>query len=123
MAGSSRKSRALALLLTGETVLSASRKAGVGERSIYRWLSEPAFRGELNTRQALIIEAAGASLVALAGEAVEALSIVLKHPGERGSNVKRLAALSILELILKFREELTFEERLRTLEEAIRHEK
>lgn len=122
MAGNSRKARVLSFLLSGETVSSTASLAQVGERTIYRWLAEPEFRGELRSRQAEIIERVELALVSLAEQAVRALREVLAEPGEYGHNVKRLAAVNVLELVLHYRETLSFEHRLNALENAVRNE-
>lgn len=110
MAGNGRKTKALAALLSGETVSGAARISGAGERTVFRWLSEPGFKKELESRQALILENVSGSLMALTEQAVEALEQVLHAPHEPGANSKRLAAVSILALALKVREVLKTEE-------------
>ena len=113
----------LSLLLSGETVSSAAGLAGVGERSVYRWLAEPGFRETLKSSQAQVLASVERSLVALSEQAVAALaSTCSKLHKSQAANIKRLAAVSVLELVLNFRETLSFEERLNALEMAVKNE-
>lgn len=116
-----RGKRALLLshLLAGEKLASAASFSSVAERTAYRWLSEPGFREELKRQQALIIESTSGQLLALGSQAVEALKQVLEQPQAPGANVKRLAALSVLELMLKYREALSLEHRIHALETIV----
>lgn len=101
---SSKKQIALQCLLDGNTVLESAEVSQVTERTIYRWLSEDEFRGELSKYRGLALDGVFIQLVSLGDRAVRALADVLDKPEARGSNTKRLAAVSVLELLLKFEE-------------------
>jgi len=109
-------------LLTGESVALAAKSAGVPERTAYRWLDEKGFSSVYETARKRLLETAWRKLESTALRAVDGLSDVLDYPEKRGANVKRLAALSLLELLLKIRDHVEFEARLTALE-AVNHVK
>ena len=121
MSGIGKKQRAIEILLTGESIRKAAAITGATERTLYRWLNDPEFKRELDGRQAAIIEEVQAGLIMLASKAVIALGEVLERPEQRSANVKRLAAVSILDQLLHFREYVSFEARLLRLEEEIQN--
>ena len=57
--------RALEALLREPTVRAASAASNLNERTIYRYLRDPAFRAELRARQGEILTAATAALVGM----------------------------------------------------------
>lgn len=114
------QARALEALLSSSTVREASHLAGVSERQVYRWLALPEFRAKLKAGERERIESAMRCLSSLTGEAVSALASVLAEPEQYGANIKRLAAVSIIELMLKAREQLDIDERLEALERTVR---
>ncbi len=42
-----KQDKALIALLTEPTITAAAKKAGIGERTLYRWLDDPLFAGAL----------------------------------------------------------------------------
>lgn len=119
MAGSQKKTLVISSLLSGSTIGQAAVESGVSERSIYRWLGESGFQGELEQARERFLGAVTGKLLALSEQAVMALENVLAHPEQRAGNVKRLAAVSVLELALNYRELYLFEKRLSTLEREV----
>ena len=106
-------------LLAGDTISQAAQKAGISDRQVSRWLKEPAFVNELHQAERQVLDACAWNLVSMAKGALDALKDVLEEPASRGANVKRLAAVSVLELALKYMEVLTFEERLQAVERQV----
>jgi AcrR family transcriptional regulator len=103
-------------LASGATVAQAAEKAGCSPRTVYRRLGDLSFcKAVTNLRSEMITQAAG-QLAARMGEAVETLQNLLKAESE---NVRLGAARSILEMAVRFREQLEIEERLRRLEEHL----
>ena len=73
----------------------AAKRAGLGERTIYRYLADPDFRAELHRRQDEVLTATTAALAGGMGTAVQALAGVLDDP-ECPQAVKVRAALGWL---------------------------
>jgi len=76
-------------------VRAAAKKAGLGERTIYRYLADPDFRAELHRRQDEALSAVTAALAGGMGSAVQALAGVLDDP-ECPQAVKARVALGWL---------------------------
>lgn len=112
-----RQLNALNALIEGATVTVSAEKAGVSERQLYRWL-EPgtSFSAELKRLKVEMMRLSGLRLVALAGEAVEALEETLEEPGAPGAGVRFRCAVAILELVDKYRLAEDLEDRVRNLE-------
>lgn len=110
---------ALRALLETRTVAEAAERCAVTERTVYNYLSEPAFRQELNRREGLRIFQTTQGLLGLNEEAVEALASLLKNPYQRGATNLRLTAQAILNTTVKLRELWTVEHRLEKLEESV----
>jgi hypothetical protein len=113
-----RQIEAINYLLSGETITDTAQLVGVGRRTLHRWLDDPAFKAELTAKEAEILENVTRKLLRLAGHAVDALGNVMANPKQPGANWRRLAAVSILELVLRLRELTVIEERLARLEAA-----
>lgn len=114
---STRQLKALNCLVTGETVSSSAEGAGVSERQVYRWLQPGTiFSAELNRLKADMMRLSGVRLVALSERAIQALEDTLEEPGAPGAGVRFRCAVSVLELVDKFRQTEDLEERVLNLE-------
>jgi transposase-like protein len=108
---------AILALACGETVSDAARKAGVVERTIYRWLKEEGFRQEIATARAEMFNRA---LGRLAEGAVASVLMLRQLCLKAKSEAVRLAAArTILEQGTKVRESVEFEHRLQALEQNL----
>lgn len=116
---SGKRNIAIVALLSGASIQGAAEQAHISERQLHRWLNEDAFLQELRHQEGKVISACSWRLVSLAKQALDALEDVLNNPEMRGANVKRLTAVSILEMLLKWREQVDFETRLQTLERQV----
>lgn len=118
MSGNVRKNgrpAAVLALASGETVAAAARKAGVTERTVYRWRQDDAFRREVDQARAeMFSRALGCMAEGAASAALVLRQLCLKAKSE---NVKLGAARALLEQGPKLRESVELEERLRALEE------
>jgi len=72
------QSKALTALLVNPTVAEAAAAAGLGERTVARYLTNPTFKAALSKRQDAVVSAVTAALAGLAGEALETLHDILK---------------------------------------------
>jgi len=120
---SSRQVKALGALLEGRTVEEAGCLAGVSKRQVYRYLRDKNFTSQLQQEQDALISAVGAKLVSLGQKALICLEAVMEHPGMGAANVKRLAAVSVLDLLLKYRSQVELEARVSILEEEVNKRK
>ena len=92
---STNQRKALKALLSEPTVRDAAQAAGLGERTVHRYLADATFKAELRRRQDQVIAATTAALVGLSGEAVKTLRDILES--RRASNaVKARVALGWL---------------------------
>lgn len=111
----SKQERTIAALLAHATVESAAVAAGVGERSVYRWLREERFRAAYDEARRQALQDALRRLQAVAGQAVDALREIVAdeavRPAERVS-----AARVVLDFAVRGSELLDVEERLAALE-------
>lgn len=112
-----KQRRAIGGLLTARTVQEAALVAGVGERTLYRWLEDAAFRQELRQAEGNMIHDAGRRLLSGQDQALDALEDLITRASKDAD--RRLAAATWLDYCLRYRELGAFEERLAALEEAI----
>ena len=112
-----KQARAIAALLDPQnrTNDAAAVAAGVGKRTLQDWLaSDPDFQAALQSAQSDMIGAATMRLTALCGSAVDALADNLD---EYTNDKQRLvAAVAVLDRVLRFKELADFEQRLAALE-------
>jgi hypothetical protein len=80
-----RQRRALAALLTARTAQDAASQAGVGERTLRRWLNRPSFRVAYTEASRQRLSEAVGQLRAASAEAVNVLRAALddQHTGHR----------------------------------------
>ena len=109
--------RALRALLACPTVAQAAKQAGLGQRTIYRYLSTDVFKAELRKRQDETISAATAALSGLTGTAIETLRDVLADPVASHA-VRVRCALGVLDQRRRIGELDDLSERVARLEEA-----
>jgi hypothetical protein len=118
VAGSKRlrqEEAAIASLLTEATIESAAQKAGVGERTLVRWLQEPAFKAEYRAARRSVVESAIGRLQQAATQAVDALTrnLTCGTPA-----VEVGAAKAVLDQAIKAVELIDLAERVEALEQA-----
>ncbi len=129
MASSSQKrarkqDQAIAALLEEPTISKAAKKAGVGERTLLRWLKLDDFQLAYRIARRALVSQAIAHLQQTTGEAVETLRLVMKDKSAPAS-AKVAAARIALDLAFKASETEDVEQRLKALEqrfEEIPHE-
>lgn len=114
-----KKNLVITALLEGKSVTQSSQETGVTERTIFRWLKDPVFTGELRRREGMVVQSTTTRLVSLCSKAVTALESVLDRPEQPGAGNLRLTAGVILELALKYTEMSSLEERLTLLEREV----
>ena len=108
----------LSALAFGATVEQAARKAGIGERTAYRRLAEPAFRARLDEiRRETMVRTSGL----LSGAALGAVKTLvdLQQDVSVPAAVRRGAARDVLEMNVKYRDSADIEQRVAALEDRL----
>jgi hypothetical protein len=112
-----KQRRAIAALMTAPTIGEAAKTAKVGERSLYRWLKEPAFMAELQAATRAAIDATVRRMATISVAATGTLASVMKDT-DAPAGVRVRAADVILSRLPDWRELSALEERLAALEAA-----
>jgi len=112
--GSKREQVALQLA-SGATVRATAARCGVSERTVHGWLKEADFAALVDELRAAMLARAMGVLMANTTRASRTLAKLLDHKNAR---VRLSAARTLLEQSTRLREVVTFDERLRALEEA-----
>jgi hypothetical protein len=113
---SGKRERAAVALASGRSVRVAARSAGIGERTLHRWRTEPPFVERVRDLQAELLRRAVGRLSQAMPQAAAMLRKLLASGNER---VQLAAASKLLESGLKLREHLDLEERLCELERRL----
>jgi hypothetical protein len=108
----------LRALAYGATVENAARKAGVGERTVYRRLVDPAFQKELKKASMEMFQRTAAMLSGAGIGCVKTL-VDLQQDAAVMPSVRRRAARDVLDLSLKYRDRADLEPRLAAAEEQL----
>ena len=118
MAGGGRTSAdetLVVLLAGGATRQQAAQSAGVGERTVYRRLEDPAFRARIEEARADMLARTSALLTAAGAAAAGTLVRLLRAESDA---VKLAAAVRIIELGGKLRTDLELEARIAAVEDV-----
>jgi len=108
-----KQEQAIIALLQYVTVPEAAEAVGIGESTLYRWLSQPLFRSEYRKQRRMMYERA----VGLAQRSsVGAISAAVNIVSKSNNDIARIAAIRI---ILDFARETDVEQRLLALEEQL----
>lgn len=110
--------RALVALLTQPSVTLAAESCGLSERTLLRYLADPAFKAELSRKQDALLSSITASLVGLASMAIEALRDILED-ADATAAVKSRTALGCLSQMRQAIELADLAERVSRLEDAV----
>lgn len=111
-----KQQRAIRALLEHKSVGKAAESIGVGERTLFRWLADPAFRQALTEAESDLLDAATRRLLTLQESAISTLEQVLA--ASDNDSVRLRAASVVLDHLLKLRELRDVERRLTALEQA-----
>jgi hypothetical protein len=113
--------RLIRALSEGATVVDAARIAGVGRRTVYRRLADPAFREAVDDERSRLLDQVLDRLGAGSLEAVDALRDVLTNPAVDGATARVSAARAILGALLRCRETVELAQRIDALERQAQH--
>jgi hypothetical protein len=112
-----KQERVLVLLLSEPTIQEAAKKARVNERTLFRWLAEPAFAAAYRRARRAAVTKAVSRLQYAAAAAVGAV-VRLMADGGVPPAVRLAAARTVLEMSLRGVALEDFEQRLCALEAA-----
>lgn len=115
-----RQRRFIAALIAHRTIGEACEAAGIGERTGYRYLSNPAVRYALSEAQTQELGQITRKAVAAMTEALETLVGIAKDVAAPAS-ARVSAARAILENALRFHEAVDLAERVAALEEKLQN--
>ena len=110
-----RQRRAIAALMTARNIAAAAQAAGVGLRTLHRWLDDRLFVAELKAAESAAIDQAVRRLADLSGTAISALAAAMTDThATPGTRVQ--AANVALSQLLRLRELHDLEQRIAALE-------
>ena len=113
-----RQRRAIAALLSAKSDREAAKLAGVGYRTLNRWMTQPDFKAALNRASNEQMAAAGRLLLVNAMDTVKKLA---ELRDQAPPVIQRLAAHDLYDFALRWNEQQNFEARLLALEEFFQH--
>jgi len=108
--------KTIGALLACQTIAESASMAGVGERTIYRWMQADTFRDALREAANETVTQAVRRLVAGRDDALDTLHKLML--GARSENVRRLAAKDWLDVLHRITELEIIEQRVAALERA-----
>ena len=111
-----KQAKAIPELLAAPNYEKGCKAAKISKTTLYTWLKEPEFKGELDRQRNEIVEAAFGMIAANIEKAVSTLVGLLDTGDER---IRRLTANDIISHFLKRRELVDLEERIERIEEQI----
>jgi hypothetical protein len=114
---SNRQRKAIAALMSSRNVATAATTAGVGLRTLHRWLNDPVFVAELKAAQGAAIDQAVRRLSELSGTAIDTLKAAMLDMGS-ASGARVRAADIVLSRLLNLKELAEIETRVTALEQA-----
>lgn len=115
---SPKQQAAIAALLTARDVRAAAKNAKVGERTLHRWLVDPAFQAALKDAEHAALDIAVRRLTGAMQLAIDTLLMVMVNKQNTASTRVRAADI-ILARLLELRELTTLDERVKHLEEIV----
>lgn len=110
-----RRERALSALIESRTIAEAADRAGVSASTLYRYTSEPEFRGRLRAVSRTALAEASRRLSAESAEAVNVIAEIMTAPNTP-AQVRLNAADRILQHAARLTERTDMLERLAELE-------
>jgi len=113
-----KKEKAIAALLTTDTVEQAASVAGIAESTLYRWLKDPTFLEQYRKARKAAVDQAISTLQERANKAAKAL-IDIAEDQEMPPSTRVAAAREILQTSIKGVERDDFERRLEELERMV----
>jgi len=117
---SPRQSKFVAAILATPTVTAACKKAGIGQRTGWRYLADPAVQAELTRRQDAMLAQTAAML---AQDSSEAVAVLMYIAGKGQNESARVgAARAILAHVIQMAQLRALSERMAAIERRLGEE-
>ena len=110
------QARALPILLSASSIAAGCRKAGISRDRYYDWMREPEFRTAYEEASNDLVKDSLSNLKLLATDAVSVLQRLLRA---RSESIRYRTATSIIDSLLKLRDQEEIEQRLSELERTV----
>ena len=118
----SDKEKALSALLTSDTKAEAAKKAGISDRTLRSYLSDPAFKAEYQRRKKKLLNDATHQMQQSMKIAVSTLKGIIQSKESKDSD-RITAARLILEYSLKYTEINDILDRIEDLENTVNNDR
>jgi phage terminase small subunit len=113
-----KQRKAIETLLTNGDVAEAARAAGVSRNTVYQWFKKPEFTEAMKTSTSQALDDLSRSLLTLGEIAISTLKKAMEDDLTPTSTKVRAADV-VFSRLMQFRELVSMEERIRTLERSI----
>jgi hypothetical protein len=120
-----RQAKALEAIMSERSIQAAAQKAGVERKTLYRWMAEESFASALREMRNQTFDRTMNSLADAAELAVEVLREILadKEAARKdGASIQIRAASKALDSMLRSRDLIEIEQRLKKLEDLLLHQ-
>lgn len=111
-----KRAKAMEALLTQTKISDAAKSAGIGRKTLYRYMEDPAFCEELAKRRTALFNVAMDQIKTHASQAIEHMQMLMTCGDVR---TERLACKDIIEFALRGREIEDLESRLSAIEQQL----
>jgi DNA-binding transcriptional MerR regulator len=109
---------AIGALLVTTTLGAAAKKAGIGERTLRRWLTQPHFQAEYRRARREVVQGAIHVLLQSAGTATRTLVSIMDDP-EQPATARVSAARCILQMVMHALKDDDLEARFAEIEQRL----
>jgi hypothetical protein len=116
---STRQQKVAVLIASGASIRSASKEVGISERSINKWMHDPAFSRLIAVHRDRMLGRTIGKLVRASVRAAAVIHKLMNACGEPGEGVRLRAALGAIEVMVKAREHGELAARLAALEQTV----
>ncbi len=115
---STKQEKALLALLSEPTIATAAKKVGITERTLYRWLAEPCFKEVYHDACRSLVQQTMSQLQIASTSALSVTLSIMNNANEK-SNIRLIAAKTVLDGAMKVLEIRGLEEKITFLEMAV----
>lgn len=120
---SRNQKRALAAILANKSLTAAAEVCGLSEKTLRRYMDDPAFQQALQQAESELITGARRRLISGLDTALDTLAALASGFGGVSNSDQRHAAVAWVKLWLQLRDQVEIEDRLSDLERMVYHGK
>jgi transposase-like protein len=114
---STKQETAIAALLSASSITAAAKEAGLGEKTLRRWLKDEGFKRALDEARREVLAQTIANLLRASSRAVNVLIGLLESEAE---GIRLRAALGLVDRAMEMVAYLNLETRLESVEEQLK---